>query len=99
MYVGRREADADLPRGTPRARELARRAAARHTTKAHLIREALDAYLGQGDDEAERLRRFRDAVDGAAGVAPYLPESAAFVRASRKGDLERQESLRERAGA
>ena len=55
------------------ARELARRAAAGHTTKAHLIREALDAYLGEGDDEAERLQRFRDAVEGAAGIAPYLP--------------------------
>jgi hypothetical protein len=81
------------------ARELARRAAARHTTKAHLIREALDAYLGQGDDEAERLQRFRDAVDGAAGVAPYLPDGAAFVRGSREGDLERRDALRERSGA
>lgn len=81
------------------ARELARRAAARHTTKAHLIREALDAYLGQGDDEADRLQRFREALDGAAGIAPYLPDGAAFVRASREGDLERQVELRERARA
>ena len=79
------------------AGELARRAAARHTTKAQLIREALDAYLGQGDDEAVRLQRFRDAVDGAAGIAPYLPDGAAFVRASREGDLTRQDELRARA--
>ena len=31
------------------ARELERRAAARHTTKSELIREALDAYLLGGD--------------------------------------------------
>ncbi|MEO8476332.1 MAG: ribbon-helix-helix protein, CopG family [Actinomycetota bacterium] len=64
------------------ARELARRAAAEHTTRSQLVRDALDAYLGKGD-ETEALQRFRDAVDAVAGVAPYLPERATYVRRLR----------------
>lgn len=78
------------------ARELQRRAAARHTTKSDLIREALDAYLGSSDGEAQRLRRFRDAVDAAAGTAPYLPDGATYVREVRRGDVSRQDELEER---
>jgi len=78
------------------ARELARRAAARHTTKSELIREALDAYLGSGDPEAERLKRFRDAVDAVFGIAPYLPDGATYVRELREVDVRRQDELEER---
>jgi hypothetical protein len=77
------------------ARELERRATARHTTKSEVIREALDAYLG-GDPEAERLRRFRDAVDAAYGIAPHLPDGATYVRELREADVRRQEELEER---
>jgi hypothetical protein len=78
------------------ARELARRAAARKTTKSELIREALDAYLGAGDPEAERLKRFRDAVDAVYGIAPYLPDGATYVRELREADVRRQEELEKR---
>ena len=78
------------------ARELARRAAARNITKSELIREALDAYLGAGDPEAGRMKRFRDAVDAVFGIAPYLPDGATYVRKLRDADVRRQEELEER---
>jgi predicted DNA-binding protein len=77
-------------------RELARRAKARGTTKSELIREALDAYLGTGDLEAEGLRHFKDAVEAVAGIAPYLPDGATYVREMRAADVRRQEELEER---
>ena len=77
-------------------RELARRAAARHTTKSALIREALDAYLEAGDPEVEALERFRDAVDAAFGIAPYLPDGATYVRELREADARRQEEIERR---
>ncbi len=79
------------------ARELAKRAAARHTTKSELIREALDAYLAEGEGDAEVLQRFRDAVDAVAGIAPYLPDGATYTGTSRAGDVRRQDELRERS--
>jgi Arc/MetJ-type ribon-helix-helix transcriptional regulator len=78
------------------AKELARRAASRRVTKSELIREALDAYLGLGNGETERLRRFREAVDAAAGIAPYLPDGATYVSELRAADVRRQEQLEER---
>jgi predicted DNA-binding protein len=78
------------------AQELARRAAARGTTKSELIREALDAYLGSGDQAAERLKRFHDAIDAAFGAAPDLPDGATYVRELREADVRRQEELEER---
>lgn len=77
-------------------RELSRRAAERHTTKSELIREALDAYLGSEDAEAEALRRFREAVDAVAGVAPYLPDGATYVRELREIDARNWEELEKR---
>ena len=77
-------------------RELSRRAAARHATKSELIREALDAYLGSEDAEAEALRRFREAVDAVAGVAPYLPDGATYVRELREIDARNWEELEKR---
>jgi len=77
------------------ARELERRAAARHTTRSELIREALDAYLA-GDAEAEQLKRFREAVHAAAGIAPYLPDGATYVRELREADARQQAELEER---
>lgn len=77
-------------------RELARRAAERHTTKSELIREALDAFLGSEDAEAEALRRFREAVDAVAGIAPYLPDGATYVRQLREIDAVRDKEIEER---
>jgi len=78
------------------ARELDRRAAAGHTTRSELIRQALDSYLGPEDAEAEALRRFREAVDAAYGIAPHLPDGATYVRELREADVRRQEEIEER---
>jgi hypothetical protein len=77
-------------------RELARRAAERHTTKSELIREALDAYLGPEDAEAEALRRFREGVEAAYGIAPYLPDGLTYVRRLREIDAQREKEIEER---
>jgi predicted DNA-binding protein len=78
-------------------RDLAKRAAAEGRTKSDLIREALDRYL-QGSAEAKeaRMQRFRAAVDVAAGIAPYLPDGATYVRDLRERDLIRQREMEQR---
>lgn len=77
-------------------RLLGERARAAGRTKSELIREALDDYLG--DAEANRLARFRKALDDAAGIAPYLPPGAEYVEELRKAGLARQRWLDERWG-
>ncbi len=77
-------------------RLLDERARARGTTKSHLIRDALDAYLGLGASEEGRLTAFRAALRGAFGKASYLPDGASFVREVRRLDVRRQEALERR---
>ena len=78
--------------------ELSRHAAARGTTASRMIREAIDQYLADPDDAAERLARYRSALDGAFGVAPYLGEGASYVEQLRAAERARDVELDERAG-
>jgi Arc/MetJ family transcription regulator len=74
--------------------ELARRAAVRGTTASKMIREAIDRYLADPMDDAERLRRFRAAVDESFGSVPRLPDGATYVADLRAADLARERQLR-----
>lgn len=85
IYLDERQAD-----------ELTRRASARGTTASKMIREAIDDYLAQPEDERERLVRWHRALEAAFGVAPYLPSGATYVEESRRADLDRQEDLERR---
>ena len=78
------------------AEELSRHAAARGTTASKMIREAIDQYLADPDDAAERLARYRTALDGAFGVAPYLADGATYVEGLRVADRMRERELEER---
>jgi hypothetical protein len=79
------------------AERLSRRAALRGTTASKMIREAIDEYLAAPDDDAERLARYRAALDAAFGTAPYLPAGAAYVDEVRNADRAREVELTERA--
>jgi len=64
------------------------------TTKSALIREAIDAYLGDSPAaENSELRRLRTAVTEAAGIAPYLPAGEQYVEDLRAKDAEREGDL------
>jgi len=78
------------------AEALARRAQARGETASHVIREAINRYLAEPDDEAERLARYREVVDETFGVAAYLPAGAEYVRELREADRQRDERLDQR---
>ncbi len=78
------------------AGELARRAKVRGTTASKMIREAIDEYLADPTDANERLARFRAAVRESFGVAPYLPDGAAYVDDIRQEDRLRDDELAER---
>jgi hypothetical protein len=80
------------------AEELGRRAEAHGTTTSRVIREAIDAYLAAPADDAERLARFRAALDESFGAAPSLPDGATYVDDVRGADLAREQELRERRG-
>jgi Ribbon-helix-helix protein, copG family len=75
------------------ADELARRASVRGTTASKMIREAIDEYLAEADDERDRVARMHRALDASFGVAPYLPAGATYVDELRRADVERQEEL------
>lgn len=79
-------------------RELSRLARASGATKSELIRRAIEDLLRPQDDAARRLRRFRRAVDAAAGRAPDLPEGRVYVDDLRRVDAERQRELEARRG-
>lgn len=78
--------------------QLSRRAAAGGTTASKMIREAIDQYLADPDDTAERLARYRAALDGAFGIAPYLGEGVAYVETLRAADRVREQELDARSG-
>jgi predicted transcriptional regulator len=79
-------------------RALAHRARAAGRTKSALIREAIDDYLTQSPGEDAALRRLREAVAGAAGVAPYLGEGHDYVEAERGRERRRRRELERRRG-
>lgn len=74
--------------------ELARRVIATGRTKSDLIREALDTYLQTEESNEEWRKKWGDAIDGIAGIAPYLPETYVedlrAIDAKRQADLERR---------
>ena len=74
--------------------ELARRVAATGKTKSELIREALDTYLETEESTEEWRKQWLAAIDGIAGIAPYLPET--YVEDLRALDVERQRELERR---
>lgn len=75
------------------ANELARRARTRGITASKMIREAIDDYLAEPDDVATRQERLKTALQEAFGIAPYLPDGAAYLEALRSHDLERDAEL------
>lgn len=62
-------------------------------TMSALIRRAIDAYLAENSSETERLKRFREAVEATAGIAPYLPSGADYVDEVRPDYSEREIEL------
>ena len=76
---------------------LTGRARQRGVTASHMIREAIDDYLAQPDDERERqLARFRTALDRSFGTVGRLPDGSAYVTGVRRADSERAEELEAR---
>ena len=77
-------------------RRLTKRAAAAGVTKSTLIREAIEAYLGGGDEERERLARFRSAVEEASRAPLKLSPGKRYVEELRRADRRRQGRLEQR---
>lgn len=78
--------------------QLDERASSRGATRSELIREAIDSYLGVGEDESARLARFHEAVEATAGIAPYLPAGEEYVRDIRGAGARKLTQLEQRAG-
>jgi predicted transcriptional regulator len=69
---------------------LDRRAAAEGTSRSTLIRRAVDDYLTQEEADASAWQgRWKKAVQGTAGIAPYLDEGAEYVEDLRNADAKR----------
>lgn len=72
---------------TTRLDELA---AAEGTSRSMVIRRAVDVYLSHEEkDDAAWKARWRAAIDGSAGIAPYLEDGAEYVEEIRRQDAER----------
>jgi hypothetical protein len=95
MYIMRRT---QIYLDEKQAERLAHRARARGTTASKVIREAIDEYLAGPDDTADRIARFRAALDASFGVAPYLADGAKYVEGLRSADRAREDELREDTG-
>jgi predicted DNA-binding protein len=78
------------------ARALARRSDARGVTSSHLIREAIERYLTEPEDEAAELARQRAALRDAFGSLRRLPQGSAYVDEVRTSDRERAKRLEAR---
>ena len=73
---------------------LDERAAATGVSRSTLIRRAVDEYLtGDEQDPAAWRARWQDAVRKTAGVAPHLPDGAAYTEELRTADAERLRQL------
>jgi predicted transcriptional regulator len=69
---------------------LDERAAAEQTSRSMVIRRAVDAYLSQEErDAAAWQAQWRQAIEGTAGIAPYLEQGAEYVEDLRREDVER----------
>ncbi len=75
---------------------LAAKAADTGRTKSDLIREAIDRYMRDPDDQAARLARFRAASEASAGKIPRLPSGVDYGSEIREADLQRKEALARR---
>ncbi len=78
--------------------ELDERASTRGATRSELIREAIDSYLGAGEDESARLARFHQAVEATAGIAPYLSPGEEYVEEIRAAGGRKLARLERRTG-
>ena len=73
---------------------LDRRAAAEGTSRSMVIRRAIDVYLSRWErDAAAWQAQWGKAVEGSAGIAPYLEEGAEYVEDIRREDAERLSRL------
>ena len=73
---------------------LDQRAAAAGTSRSMLIRRAVDAFLSQEEQDATAWQaQWRNAIEGTAGIAPYLDEGVAYVEDIRREDAERLSRL------
>jgi predicted transcriptional regulator len=69
---------------------LDERAAAEGTSRSMMIRRAVDVYLSQEErDAAAWQAQWKKAIEGTAGVAPYLEEGVDYVEDIRREDTER----------
>jgi predicted transcriptional regulator len=72
------------------ATRLDERAAAEGTSRSTVIRRAVDDYLAKEDqDSAAWQAQWREALEGSAGVAPYLGDGSEYVEEVRRADAER----------
>ncbi|HEX9609873.1 MAG TPA: CopG family transcriptional regulator [Candidatus Limnocylindria bacterium] len=78
------------------AAHVAQRARQHGTTSSHVIREAIDRYLAEPQDDAQELARFRAVVDATFGIAPYLPPGDEYVEELRGADRARQDEIERR---
>ncbi|HEY6549722.1 MAG TPA: hypothetical protein VIY71_00825, partial [Solirubrobacterales bacterium] len=54
------------------------------------IRRAVDVYLSEGEQEAAAWQsQWKKAIEGTAGIAPYLEEGPEYVEGLRRDDAER----------
>lgn len=74
---------------------LDERAAAEGTSRSMVIRRAVDEYLSQEDQSTAAWKaQWKEALDGTAGIAPYLQEGAEYVEDIRRRDAERLSRLK-----
>jgi hypothetical protein len=73
---------------------LDHRAAAEGVTRSTVIRRAVDEFLIRDErDPAAWKARWQKAVRRTAGIAPYLPDGAAYVEGLRAADAKRLRGL------
>jgi predicted DNA-binding protein len=75
---------------------LTKRAAGTRHTRSTLIREAIDAYLGNSEDADARMARFHAALDEIEQQPLSFPDGAGYVAELRSLDVEREEALERR---
>lgn len=73
---------------------LDERATAEGTSRSTVIRRAVDMYLAQEEQDAAVWQgQWRQALEGSAGLAPYLDEGIEYVEEIRRADSERLSQL------
>ena len=73
---------------------LDERAAAEGTSRSMVIRRAVDVYLSQEERDAAAWQdQWSRAIEGTAGIAPYLEEGADYVEDMRREDAKRLSQL------